>query len=295
MQIALTVLGLGLVVVGLRDMFHTLLHPSGKGAISNAVMALVWKLSRRLHHRFGSAVGPGGMVTVVLLWVLLQGLGWALVYLPHLPQDFVYGPGVDSTRYNHFTEALYVSFVNLATLGYGDVVPSQPWVRLTSPLEALTGFALLTAALAWFTQVYPPLSRRHALALHLKGMADIGYATELPGLDPVASSRTLEALALDVAKASVDFHQHAESYYFQEDAKALSLAHQLPYALVLRDAGAKCSAPETRAAARMLGQSLHQLSDQLRESFVTADEDPDAVFAAYAADHGLEPRTLTVS
>lgn len=222
------------------------------------------------------------------------GTGWALIFLPHLPQDFVYGPGVDPSRYHDFAEALYVSFVNLATLGYGDVVPSQPLVRLASPLQALTGFALLTAALAWFTQVYPPLSRRHAFALQLKGMADIGYAAELSVLEPVSAARTLEVLAQDIGKASVDFHQHAESYYFQEDTAALSLAHQLPYALVLRDAGAKCTAPETRAAARLLGQSLHQLSDQLRESFVTADEDPDAVFAAYATDHGIEPRTLTV-
>lgn len=75
MDIVLTVLGVAVIVLGLRDMFHTLLHPSGKGAISHTVMALVWKMSGRLHHRFGSAVGPGGMVAVVLLWVLLQGLG----------------------------------------------------------------------------------------------------------------------------------------------------------------------------------------------------------------------------
>ena len=36
-----------------------------------------------------------------------------------------------------------------------------------APLEALTGFVLLTTALAWFAQIYPPLSRRRALALQL--------------------------------------------------------------------------------------------------------------------------------
>jgi hypothetical protein len=54
--------------------------------------------------------------------------------------------------------------VTLATLGYGDIVPTSDLLRVLVPLEALVGFALLTAALSWVISVYPALSRRRSLA-----------------------------------------------------------------------------------------------------------------------------------
>lgn len=252
-------------------------------------MSGVWTVSKLTGHRFGSTVGPAAMVTAVVLWVALQGLGWALVYVPHIPGGFVYSSGVDPAQYNDFVEALHVSFVTLATLGFGDVVATDPWVRMATPLEALTGFALLTAALTWFSQVYQPLSRRRALALELKGLTDTGYAHAMAGLDPVAVSRTLETLASEIGKARIDLTQHTESYYFQEEDTDLSLARHLPYALVLCDAAATSAAPGLRACAGVLSSSLDRLAAKLREDFVDADEDLHETFRAYAADHVRYP------
>ncbi|WP_231738407.1 potassium channel family protein [Kocuria rosea] len=286
----LTVTGIAIVMVGLWDIYHSLLHPSGTGAIGGRVQAGVWWISRRTGHRFGSAVGPGSMITVVLVWVLLQGIGWALVYLPHVPGGFTYSPGVDAADYPDFLEALYISLVTLATLGFGDVVATDPWIRLASPLEALAGFALLTAALTWFTQIYPPLSRRRSLALELKSLAEVGYADVLAEEDPVTATRVLDGLAAEVAKARIDFTQHGETYYFQEEDPDLSLARHLSYALELRDRAAACSAPRVRTSARRLGLALEQLGQKLREDFLGTGESPEEVFAAYAEDHGRDSR-----
>jgi hypothetical protein len=290
MGVVSTVVGVVLIAVGLNDMFHSLMHPGGKGSISHAVLSTVWRLSRVLGHRFGTAVGPAGMMAVVVLWVVLQGVGWALVYLPHVPGGFTYSPGVDPAWYPDIVEALYISLVTLATLGLGDVVPTDPWIRLASPLQALTGFALLTAALTWFTQIYPPLSRRRALALELKALADADYAEALPGLDPAVACATLASLTGAINRASVDLGQHAESYFFQDQDPNQSLARQLPYAVALRDAAASCAAAELQAGAGLLSRALEQLAGQLRES-LDADGDPGAVFDAYAADHHRRPRT----
>lgn len=285
----MTLLGIAIVLLGLWDMYHSLLHPSGTGAIGGRVQAGVWWISRRTGHRFGSAVGPGSMIMVVVLWVLLQGVGWALVYLPHVPGGFTYSPGVDPTNYPDFVGALYTSLVTLATLGFGDVVATEPWIRLATPLEALTGFALLTAALTWFTQIYPPLSRRRSLALELMFLADVDYADGIAQEHPVTAARVLDGLAADVAKARVDFTQHGETYYFQEEDPNLSLAHQLPYALRLRDRAAASAHPQVRTSARRLGLALEQLGLKLREDFVSAGEAPEETFAAYAADHLRDP------
>ncbi|WP_053004694.1 MULTISPECIES: potassium channel family protein [unclassified Kocuria] len=289
MGVLLTVLGITIVLVGLWDMYHSLLHPSGTGAIGGRVQTVVWRISRLTGHRFGSAVGPGSMITVVLLWVLMQGVGWALVYLPHVPQGFTYSPGVNPVDYPDALDALYISLVTLATLGFGDVVATDPWVRLATPLEALTGFALLTAALTWFTQIYPPLSRRRSLALELKALSDVGYADGIAREDPVTVARVLDGLAAEVAKARIDFTQHGETYYFQEEDPDLSLARQLSYALELRDRAAASPSPEVCTSARRLGLALEQLGQKLREEFVSTGTTPEEVFAAYATDHRREP------
>ena len=290
MDVLLTLLGTTVIVLGLRDMYHSLLHPSGTGAIGGRVQAAVWWVSRRTGHRFGSAVGPGSMITVVLLWVLLQGLGWALVYLPHVPGGFTYSPGVDPAAYPDLLEALYISFVTLATLGFGDVVATDPWIRLATPIEALTGFALLTAALTWFTQIYPPLSRRRSLALELKSLADLDYADGIAEEDAVTAARVLDGLAAEVARARIDLTQHGETYYFQEEDPDLSLARQLHYALELRDRAAASSAPRVRTGALRLDGALEQLAQRLREGFGHTGESPGDVFAAYAEDHGRDLR-----
>ncbi|MEX5300750.1 potassium channel family protein [Kocuria sabuli] len=285
MDVLTTLLGIAIVLVGLWDMYHSLLHPSGTGALGGRVQAGIWWISRRTGHRFGSAVGPGSMITVVVLWVLLQGVGWALVYLPHVPGGFTYSPGVDPADYPDVVGALYISLVTLATLGFGDVVATNPWIRLATPLEALTGFALLTAALTWFTQIYPPLSRRRSLALELKFLAEVDYADGIVEEHPVTAARVLDGLAAEVAKARIDFTQHGETYYFQEEDPDLSLAHHLPYALELRDRAVASPHPQVRRSARRLGLALEQLGLKLREDFVSAEETPEETFAAYAADH----------
>lgn len=183
-----------------------------------------WRVSKATGHRLGSAVGPAAMVAVILLWVALQGAGWALTYFPHVPGGFMYSCGINPAAYPEFAEALYVSFVTLATLGFGDVVLTDLWIRLASPAEALTGFALLAAALTWFTQLYPPLSRRRTLALQLKGLTETGYAEAITAVDGVAASRVLDTLAAWIGKVRVDFTQHTEAFYFQEQDPDLSLA-----------------------------------------------------------------------
>ena len=290
MDVLLTALGIVVIVAGLMDMFHTLLHPSGQGRLSRLVLSTVWKVSKATGHRAGSAVGPAAMVAVVLLWVVLQAAGWALIYYPHVPGGFMYSSGINPAAYPDGLEAVYVSVVTLSTLGYGDVVATDSWIRVAAPFEALTGFALLTAALTWFTQIYPPLMRRRALALELKGLADADYAETIEEVEPVIASRVLDSLQADLTKISVDFTQHTEGFYFQESDPDLSLARQLPYALRLRDAAMARSEPAVRSSAQRLSSALDQLGSEIKDDFVGTGEHPGEVFAAYAAEHGQSTR-----
>ncbi|MGJ9372303.1 potassium channel family protein [Nesterenkonia sp. CF4.4] len=284
MGTVLTIAGICVILVGLWDMFHQLLHPRGSGPLSGLVFSTVWKLARAAKHRLGYALGPGTMVAVIMLWVLLQGVGWALIYYPHVPEGFLYSDGIDPGDYATFAEALYISLVSLATLGFGDVVAVDPWLRLVAPIQGLTGFALLTGALTWFIQVYPPLLRRRSAALTLKALQEADYAETLAQLQPGAIQTEVDRLSEQISEVCVDLAQNGETYYFQVNSTAVSFSHHLPYALRLHREAERSGSLEVRMSAAKLGTMLTQLGSTLSPRFVSG-RDLDEIFAAYAADH----------
>ncbi len=287
MSTFLTVMGAVLILLGLWDMFRSLLYPRGRGALGHGVLKGVWALSRSSGHRFGSAAGPAGMVVVTIIWVILQVAGWALIYLPQVPSGFTYGLGIDPSRYPDVLQALYISAVTLATLGFGDVVPTQSAIRLLAPVQALTGFALLTGALSWFTQAFPPLSRRRSLAMDIGGLRAAGYREASPKLDTQTVSRDLTTLSSEVSKSVVDLVQHSESYFFREVNPQTSLAFQLPYLVEVCDVAKASMDVDVRIAAARLDSALDALGEELGQQFLSIEGSRDAIFRAYATDHGF--------
>ncbi len=108
--------------------------------------------------------GPFVFLSIVASWVSLLAVGWALILWPHLPGNFLYQTGLDPSKNDGFLTALYVSLTTMTTLGYGDIVPTVWWLRVLRPLQALTGFAVLTAFVTWLLSIYPVLDRRRAFA-----------------------------------------------------------------------------------------------------------------------------------
>lgn len=231
------------------------------------------------------AVGPAALVTVILLWVLLQGLGWGVIYYPHVPADFTYSDGIDSNTLPAFVEALYFSFVTLATLGFGDMVPSDSWVRWITPFHALTGFALLTGALTWFNQVYPPLLRRRALAQELSRLAEVDFQGRIPDLPTEPVCAQLTAVADRVEEVRIDFFQHSEGFYFREQSADLSLPRQLAGAVRLSEPGRVGSPAAVELGRRQLSVALERLAVTLDHQFLHRGGPPEQVFDAYLGEH----------
>lgn len=279
------------MAVGLNDIFHTLLHPSGRGQLSHWIAAGVWRLSRISGHRLGHIAGPAVMVAVIIVWALLQAVGWALIYYPHVPGGFSYSPGLNPARYNTFAEALYISLVSLATVGYGDAIPVHPWIRLFSPIQALTGFALLTAALSWFSQIHPALARRRTLAIRLHLLEDNRYAENLNKVGVSAGSRVLEEMAADITGARVDMKQNTVTYYFRESDPRMSLAASVPYAMTLSATARNSPIPEIRLNGRILQAALDDLAEQLTKQFSVPGNSPEEIFTSFRADQGHPPHS----
>ncbi|MFB7513446.1 potassium channel family protein [Streptomyces sp. NPDC056144] len=281
-----TPLGALLVLLVLRDVFHTLWHPTRHGGLSRLIMRAVWRLSahRRARWRPAGLAGPLGMILVVVAWAVTVSVGWALVYWPRMPGDFSYADGLTPSEHAGPLDALYLSLVTLATLGLGDIAPTAGWLRVLAPVEALVGFVLLSATVAWILGIYPALARRRTLALRLSHLR--GSRASAGALDSAGGAAVLDGLAAGLATLTVDFLQYPESYYFHDADEDTALPRRLGYALGLADRADGAAHPDVRLSGSVLRRALDDLAAVLDERFLRTGGTTDRVFAAYARDHG---------
>lgn len=289
---SITALGVLVVLVALRDIFHTLWHPSGRGAISSWVMATVWRLGRRRRERGAKGVltGPTALLLVIVVWIALLVAGGALVYAPHIPEGVVFQSGLDVSERSAVLDAVYLSTVTLATLGYGDIVPVSGWLRIAMPLQALVGFALLTASVTWVLQVYPALTRRRALAVRLAQLRAIPHDELLHDPHSSVAAPLLVELAAALAQARVDHTQYMETFYFRDRSEEASLPAMLGVASALADTGRSAPRADVRAAAVLLSGALDDLAVVIDAQFLHVGGGTDDVLAAYARTHQFGPQ-----
>ena len=289
---ASTTTGVALVLLALRDIFHSLWHPGGFGTLARLAFVFAWRASRICSRSpQGSELGgPLGLLLTLAIWSLLLAGGFALIYLPRMPADFNYASSLDVGSSSGLLPALYVSIVALTTLGLGDVQPASATLRLVLPLEALLGFLLLTAGISWILQLYPALIRRRALARHLTTLRRTDAAGRVSKGDAGAALSHLHSVREELSHAEMDLVQYGESYYFREASGDLSLAASLPYAASLAEAGRQSSSAAVRHAAEMLTEQLHRFLEQLRDHHLGQVGDEARTLVAFARDHGHRPR-----
>ncbi len=286
MEWVVAVVGSLIVVVVVRDVFHTLFHPIGHGSIAPQLMKFVWWLLRLFHpdRRIASLTGPLGIALVVLTWGALAVLGWAMLYFAQMPDGFAYSSELNPAERHDVLDSLYLSLVTVGTLGFGDIVPTSPVLRLLVPLEALFGFMLLTAAVSWVLQIYPALHRRRVLALQLSTLREARRAQPSLGIDSIPTD-VLTGIATAVVEARNDFTQYGATYYFRDLEADASLAFSLEYATQLAGEASGSTSPQARLAGALITAAVDSLAGLLDEEFLRLGGDTEAVIKAYAADH----------
>jgi hypothetical protein len=280
----LNIVGALLVLAALRDIFRTLWHPSGFGSLCRAAFDLVWKVTRRWSTELA---GPLGLLTVVVTWSAMIVGGWTLIYLPHMPDGFYFGGPPDPGDSSDLVASIYLSLVAVATLGFGDIVPAYPALRLVVPLQALVGFVLFTAAISWILQVYPALVRRRGLAERLSLLADNDTTSYVGTGDPSTVTQLLQSLTEEILAVRMELLQYGETYYFAEKDPGISLAANLPYALDLARVGKESGSIDVRHAAHVLDGAITSTAASL-DAFV-GGESTAQLLDGFAADHRHPP------
>lgn len=110
-----------------------------------------------------SMAGPLCLVMVILCWVLMIAIGFALIYWAGFPDNFRLSDPAIRTAHP-FWLMFYFSLEVMTTLGLGDLIPTTDWLRILATGEALIGFSLVTASVSWIVLLYPALGRMRTLA-----------------------------------------------------------------------------------------------------------------------------------
>lgn len=264
-----TTAGAALVLVVLRDVFHTLLHPASEGSVSRSVMTAVWRVAHLPGGRNAlSLAGPIGFAAVAATWTIGLVLGFALVYWFHLDDAFAVASRLEPEANTGFLDAVYFSGVTGATLGFGDITASTPLWRLLAVLEGISGLAILTAVVSWLLSLYAALERRRSLAGTVAALVE--------GAPP--SETMIESLAADLQSVRTDLMQHRAVYFFHTREPGLELPAVLPALAELAQ-----SAPKGATLAASLDSLARRLGDFVGpEGAGTAER-----LAAYARDHGV--------
>ena len=130
--------GIALILIGLLDVFLTVLHYDGAALLGRLTSRGTWGTVRALTaplprrpHTYLRCLGAPLMIPVTLsVWLILQILGFALLYQPGLESGQFRITGDNEAG---FPLAVYTSVVTVATLGYGDVTPTTPLFQARSP------------------------------------------------------------------------------------------------------------------------------------------------------------------
>jgi len=265
-----------------------LFNETTRGVLAHGVTRGVWRVFRligRGRRSLFPLAGPFAILAVVATWATMLILGWTLIYLPHMPQEFTLGPGVDAGA--RFVDSLYLSMTALSTLGLGDVAPNTAVLRVLTPLESLVGFGLLTASISWLLSIYPVLSRRRSLAYEVNLLTESQdeLGLDLVELDPSAAQGIYSELMTRLVAVERDMATFPVAYYFPANDARFELSATMPKLLELAERGAGESAPDgVRLRASMLRQAIDDFAHTVGR-FHGVDGSTAELLDAYRADH----------
>jgi hypothetical protein len=284
LRVVLEIAGTLIVLFTLREVFRDIFHPTRSGNLSDAIGRGMSLLLR--HTRLRPAVGPLALIAVLIAWILLLCVGFAVLYLGLYPQDFTTTAGVDSLRWgSRIIHCLYFSVGALCTFQTFDLNPRTDWLRLIVAIQGLVGISMITASVSWLVLLYPALARQRATARMLTLATE---AEERTGLSPDEHDAAfLIVLEQNVVQARLDLVLFPILFHFYALTPAYTLSAALPTACrFAREAMYDDQSVKVRLCGTKLQIALEDLAKTLSDRVLSGDrpEHPDveAIFHAYA-------------
>jgi hypothetical protein len=161
---ALTLLGIGMIVLVLFEGFETIILPRSVSRgfrMTRLFYISFWAFWRSVGRRitndstresFFAFFGPLSLILILILWACMLVFGFALIQFAN---------GFDLMSHAHgFFDILYFSGVTFTTLGFGDITPMSYYGKVWAVVESGTGFGFLAIVIGYLPVLYQSFSRR---------------------------------------------------------------------------------------------------------------------------------------
>jgi len=259
MHIFAIIIGVVLIGTSSHDVFHTLFHPAGRGALSDFMSRRIWRGVRFFAKRHRGLITLGGPIiflAIVSTWALLIIFGFALIYWANL-NVFAVVPGMDPSRPKNFFDAFNISLGALITIA-GDYNSNSKLMRLLMGAQAVVGFGLLTAAVSWLLSIYPVLEQRRSLAhrstlLHAAEERAGTSVFDFPCSDLAALLLTITE---EITTLRNSMSQFPVSYYFHGGEAETALPGILEYVRGIGEKATQSHDPSVRIIGIMLSGAI---------------------------------------
>lgn len=289
MTIVVTAAGLVLIAAALVDIFQTLFHPAGRGAISDWTAKLTWRVYRfaaRRNPRVLTYAGPTAILLIIVSWAAVIWFGFALVYLPNVSSGFDFSQTHGGSAHHGLVEAMSLSLGALITLSEGSYAKFH-WLQLLRGTEAVIGFGLLTASVSWLLSIYPVLESRRAIAQRatLLHHAERENRIDIVRNAPDQAQEWIFNLGTDLASLRNQMAQFPITYYFDMGEPETALAGALSYLLELADRASGAEGNGMKISGTVLGGAVESFLNLLAIDFLSMSvEDKHAILRAYASE-----------
>jgi Ion channel len=116
--------------------------------------AILWALFDRLHtSEVTSSVIAEAFISYLIIAISFSQVYWIL-------NELVVNSFNQKVTETQSAEFLYFSMITLTSIGYGGIVPVNPFVRLIAALESMTGIFFVAIVVARLVSAYRPLQKR---------------------------------------------------------------------------------------------------------------------------------------
>lgn len=295
-DIALTVISGTMIGGALYDAFRTLFVPEGRGALNNFLASSGWRLtiligeriSAKYRHSLLGLVGPAIFGAILASWTVMLCGGFALIYLPHLTEEFRIGSGLPAEDQTGYIDALYFSFSALSSTGFGDISPKSDSLRIVTMAEGISGTVMIATGLSWLLSLYPAIGR-------LRATSESVAVLRRAGLDPLQSDPSLVRdrilmLADRILEVSRDLAKFPILYYFMGTRSEASLAHQIDAIVWMQERASRSDDAGVVLSTEILDGALASLRTTLRYRFLGRIEmEQDDILERFRQDHLVPP------
>jgi hypothetical protein len=167
-RIILGLTGIIILAVTIYDVLWTTLRLTSGGPITSWVTNGLWKLALRLirSHQKLALAGFFIVLFTVALWVLLDWIGWTLVF--DMTSRAVLHTATD--RPADFWERAYFAGSTIITVGNGEYHPGGTAWRLLTAIAAANGFSLVSLTITYLLPIVMAELERRRLAVYITAL-----------------------------------------------------------------------------------------------------------------------------